>query len=249
MWPADLDISKVSFSNIRASGKGKAVYVNYDGRNSVVLQTPDLDIPFDTGSYYESGPDGGKWAIKVSLRGHDSDDKMKNLHDKLVELDELILAAAKKNSFAWFKKKNMSDEMIENLYTPQVKVSVDKETGEPNGRFPPNFTFKISKYDGKVQCDCYDGNEKPVKKMNVENEDEDDFVMLGASYDPDNHEGLFKGGTKVKVIMKCFGLWFSASGFGVKWNATQMRVKAQQKFDNYSFLDDSDDDGEEVTAP
>ena len=72
--PSDVQLSKMSFSDLKPYGKGKRAFVNYmvmvDGeprRESLVIQTPDMAIPFDTGSYYENGNGGGKWAVKVSF--------------------------------------------------------------------------------------------------------------------------------------------------------------------------------------
>ena len=36
--------------------------------------------------------------------------------------------------------------MVENVYTPIIKVSVDSETGaKPDGKWPPAFKFKTNK--------------------------------------------------------------------------------------------------------
>jgi len=245
--PIEVSTDKLSFSDLKPYGKGKRSFINVNGREMLVIQTPEMDIPFDTGSYYESGPNGGKWALKVSFRGMDGDEKLKNFHDMLENLDSHIMAAGKENSAKWFKKKNMSDEMIQSLYTPQLKVSMDKDTGEPDGKYPPSFTFKIAKYNGKTGCDCYDSDTK--KLMNVDDNSQEDYVNLGSEYDPENHDGVFKAGVKVKAILKCNGIWFTQTGFGVIWNATQIRIKAPTRFENYSFLDDSDEETAEDVQP
>ena len=143
-------------------------------------------------------------------------------------------------------KKNMSDEMIQSLYQRQLKVSIDKETGEPDGKYPPSFTFKITKYDGKTSCDCFDNNKN---LLNVDDNSKEDFVNLGTEYDPENHDGIFKSGVKVKAILKCNGIWFTQTGFGVLWNATQIRINVPERFENYSFLDDSSDEENDEKPP
>ena len=237
--PSEVNVDKVSFSDLKPYGKGKRSFININGREMLVIQTPEMDIPFDTGSYYESGPNSGKWPVKVSFRGMESDKKLKEFHDMLNDMDEYILKIAKKNSSKWFKKKNMSDEMLRSLYQKQLKVSIDKDSGEPDGKYPPSFTFKITKYDGKSSCDCFD---KDKNLMNVDDNSKDDYVNLGSEYDPENHDGVFKSGVKVKAILKCNGIWFTQTGFGVLWNATQIRINVPEKFENYSFLDDSSDE-------
>ena len=76
-----------------------------------------------------------------------------------------------------------------------VKVSLDSETGEPNGKWAPTFAFKIVKRDGKVLCDCYDSDKKELVLEG------DNAVDL---------ETMFKKGTKVKMILRCNGLWIAS---------------------------------------
>ena len=77
---------------------------------------------------------------------------------------------------SWFKK-NKSMEVLKDSYTPMMKLSKDKETGEPDGKYPPRFTFKIKQYDGEVQCKCFKHGER--EPMNVSDKSKDDFVLLG----------------------------------------------------------------------
>lgn len=244
--PSEIAVEKLSFSDLKPYGKGKRSFININGREMVVIQTPEMDIPFDTGSFYESGPNGGKWPVKVSFRGMENDKKLRDFHDMLHNMDEYVMQMAKQNSSAWFKKKKMSDEMIQSLYQRQLKVSIDKDSGEPDGKYPPSFTFKITKYDGKTTCDCYDKNRN---LMNVDDNSKDDYVNLGSEYDPENHDGIFKSGVKIKAILKCNGIWFTQTGFGVLWNATQIRINVPERFENYSFLDDSSDEESDEKPP
>ena len=49
----------------------------------------------------------------------------------------MIMNSAKENSQAWFKKAKISEETISELYTLQIKVSVDPETGNLTGSDAP----------------------------------------------------------------------------------------------------------------
>ena len=107
MKPTDFDVTSVKYSPVKTYTSGaKAVYMNIN-EGPIHLQVPELDIPFDSGTYYPSGDDDGfgKFAIKTSLKGYDSDAKIKEFHDKLLELDQKICDDAMKNSQSWFKKK------------------------------------------------------------------------------------------------------------------------------------------------
>ena len=83
---------------------------------------------------------------------------MKEFHDMLVSFDNHLVDLAYNNRKEWFGAKyaKHTRETIESLYTPMVKVSIDKDTGEPTGKYPPRFGFKINMWEGTHQCKVYD---------------------------------------------------------------------------------------------
>lgn len=235
MKPENVDVSKINFSDLKTLDNGaKLIYMNY-GKVPIYIQTPEFDIPFDTGSFYEDKPGTGKFAVKVSLNGHDSDKKVKSFHDMLEKIDQYLIESAVKHGAPWFKKPKLTSEVASELYTKMLKVSVDDE-GEPDGRYPPSFSFKIVKRDGKVLCKVFDEEQNEV---NVDNSDEDGYIDL---------ENSFKKNTKVKMLLKCNGIWIASGKFGYTWRAEQIRIKVPPSFDNYAFIpSDDEDDREEVT--
>ena len=95
-----------------------------------------------------------------------------------------------------------------------IKISTDEETGEPNGKFPPRFAFKINKYDNVHQCKVYDSNRK---LFNIDNPDKDDYKSLS--------EDVLVKGASMSVGLKCNGIWIANGKFGCTWKAEQIRVK------------------------
>ena len=230
MKAGDFNVDNVKFSPVKKLDNGaNIIYTNYDS-GSIYIQSPELDIPFDSGTFFEDKPGTGKCPVKVSLKSHDTEGSIKDFHDKIGEFDNYIKKMAKENSVAWFKKKNMSAEKIDNLYTPMLKVSVDSETGEPNGKYPPQFTFKVVKRDHKVLCKCYDSDKN---LLNVEDTEQEDYKSL---------EDLLKKGSKVRMLLKCNGLWIAGGKFGCTWKAEQVKIKAAPGFTDYAFLEDSDEE-------
>ena len=246
MKSSEMDFSKITFSELKTlKNGGKQVYVNYDN-HGIFVQTPELEVPFDSGKFFpnDKNEGSGKYAVEVSLKGHDTEGSVKDFADMLSNLEESILNSAKENSMGWFKK-NKSMEVLKDSYTPMMKLSKDKETGEPDGKYPPRFTFKIKQYDGEVQCKCFKHGER--EPMNVSDKSKDDFVLLGIPIPYDQrlsikHQGVFKKGTKVKMVLRCNGIWITNGKFGCTWAAEQLRIKLPESFDNYSFLDDTDEE-------
>lgn len=245
-----VNIDSVKFSEVKTGKSGnKNVYINNDDRSRIFIQTPELEIPFDSGNFWpnEKHPGSGKYDVRVQLKGWNVEGSpAKDLYDMLTAFDERIKAEAKKESLAWLKKKQVTEEIISEKYTSMVNFKINDETGEPDDRFPPTFKFKIPQYDGTVECVCFQhGSKEP---MNVNDPEKENYVKLGIHCPYGSkikHEGVFKKGTKVKMVLRCNGIWMSSAGFGCTWSAQQIRIKANPTFDNYSFLDDTD---EEVDA-
>lgn len=231
MKASEFNVNDIKYSPVKTYPSGaKAVYMNMN-EGPIHIQVPEIEIPFDTGTFYPSEAEGfGKYSLKASLKGFQSDEKIKEFHDVMSSLDEKLMDIAMENSQLWFKKKSLTKETIETLYNPMVKVSRDPETGEPNGKYPPQFSFKINKRNGEVQCKCFN-MDKSV--MNTSDESKEDYVDL---------ENKFKKGTKVKMLLSCNGIWIASGKFGCTWKAEQIRINPPVAFDDFSIMDDSDEE-------
>ena len=183
----------------------------------------------------------GKYSIRVSLDNYKTEGHPDNdFYNMLTTMDANILAEGKNNAFPWFKKKSISDELIKEICNPMVKFSTDRETGEITDKYPPTFTFKIMQKDEKILCKCYDGNSS-VKddELNVNNKEEEDHRTL---------ESLLKKKSKVKMLLKCNGVWVVGGKFGCTWRADQIMITPAPGFDDCAFLEDSDDEIDEVVT-
>ena len=227
--PNELNLSEVVFGEIKPMNNGgKIMYVNHNGA-SLNIQTPELRLPFDASCFKDADGKSEKYAFSCSLDNYESSKPMKELFEKLVELDEKVKSYAKENSVAFFKKKTISDETIDELYNPIVKVSKDPETGEPNGKYAPSFKVKINKRDDKIQCKMYDN-----KKVS--------FDINGVTDNPVNIEKLLVKDTRCKMLVCCTGVWIINGKFGCSWKAVQMRLNVATKdLDDYAFRDTEDD--------
>ena len=96
-------------------------------------------------------------------------------------------------------------ETINELYNSTIKVSTDKDTGEPDGKYPPSFTCKIQKWDNKINCRCFDADRN---ELNINDSEKEDFKDL---------EKMFGRGTKLKMILKCKFIWIASGKFGCSW--------------------------------
>ncbi len=234
-------VNNVSFSAVKSlENGGKMIYMNNgEGINPIYIQTPEMKIPFDANYFADDGKDesvsnSGKYSFSLSMDNIDDDEKMKALHDVMTSLDEYIKKEAKKNCSSWFKKPKMSEETINELYTPIVKVSIDQETGEPNGAWAPKIAFKVKKKDGKFV------------KFSVYDKSKTYFDIDKVTENPVDIRNVIMKGALVKVVLKCNGIWIANGKFGCTWVAEQMRIKVPEGgLRDFAIMSDSDEEEEE----
>jgi hypothetical protein len=221
----NIDVSKVTFSAPKVLDNGaKLVYVNYNnGRFSV--QTPWMEMPWKMGVYTEG--EYPKYSIDLSFKGMDDTPELQVFHDKLLELGEKIIDGGVDNGVAWLKKKNPTREVVEAIYNPIVKVSKDKETGEPDGKWPPSMKLKVPRRDGTWECKVQDTN--GVMKIND-------------SENPVNLEDVLVKNTRVRAIMQCVGLWIASGNYMCQWKLVKADVEVPDGYANEEFLEDTDDE-------
>jgi len=218
----DFSSKSVSYSDPKKLGHGgQAIYVNYQGK-PLIIQTPKMYMPWGMGKY-DSGDGNVKYSLDMSFKNMENNANMESFYKAIESFDEKLVDDAVNNSMSWFKKKKQSKEVCKALYAPMIKVSRDKD-GEPNGKFPPTFKCKVPFRDGVFHCDAYDQNRNLV---------EDDLSTV-----------LVKGGY-CQALIQCVGIWFAGGKFGCSWKIVQMKVTPPAGIHGYSFIDDSDDGGEE----
>ena len=221
----DFDPSKVNFTYAKVMSSGaKLFFLDYDG-GPLFIQSPEMSLAFDP-QMFEDGPDA-KYSVKSSLNLSNSN--CKEFFEKMIGFDERLKSLGKENSVEWFKKKNISDDVIDSMFTPTAKEHIDQETGEPSGRYPPTFGFKVKKKDNKILCRCFDESKVEI---NFNDKTSENHLPI---------EKVLKKNTSVKGLFKCDFVWHSPGKFGCTWSAQQLKVKVPKGFDEYAFMDDEDD--------
>ena len=227
----NIDTSKISFSAPRVLDNGaKLVYMNYNG-GRLSVQTPWMEMPWKMGIFTEG--EYPKYSVDLSFKGMDDTPELTQFHDRFLELQDKIVDAGHENSVAWFKKKQANRDVVEAIFTPMIKVSKDRDTGEPDGKWPPSMKLKVPRRDGTWETKVCD---KSGKSYNVNDPDSGD-----------NMEDLLVKQTRMRGIIQCVGLWISANSFMCQWKLTKAEIEVPETHRNHEFLADSDgEDGEEA---
>ena len=230
----DINVSKITTSKPKSLENGaKLVYVNYDGGRFNV-QTPWTDVPWDSSCYTE-GP-WPKYSFEVSFRGMDTNPKIKAFHDKILEIEEKLVEEGIKNGVSWFKleKSKCTKDVVGSKFGAIVKVSKDKETGEPDGKWPSTMKLKIPYRDNKFGCKLF-------------SKQGEQYLINNANPDHPLEEVLVKN-SKVRCIIRCVGLWIAHGTYMCQWELDRAEVEIPEATSNQSFLPDSDDEDEEFNV-
>ena len=237
--PKNFDINNLEFSEMKTNQYGgKAVYLKYNG-GKFQIQTPKMYLPYGMNDFEikDDGSEevkGHKYTLDMSFKGIDRENdqgassdvkkeakRLKDFHKVLTSIDTKVKEQAKANSIAWLKCKKASSEMIDQQYKSVVNVSVDKDTLEPDGKWPDTAKTKIQYYDGVFKTEVYNDKREPVEIK----------------------EWLVKGAQAASLI-ECTGIWFAGGKFGLGFKVVQSQVlyKPQETYGYCAIaMSDSDD--------
>jgi len=228
-----IDTDKVTFSQPKVLDNGaKLIYVNYES-GKFNVQTPWMDLPWNL-SCFSEGP-YPKYSCELSFRGMDENHKLQGFHDKLLELENHIIDTGVENGSSWFKmpKNKVNRDVISSKFGNMIKVSRDKETGEPDGKYAPTIKLKVP---------CRNGVWEPKLSS-------DSGVAFNINVpEADNIEDILVKNAKIRCIMSCVGLWIASGNYMCQWKLVKGEVKVPESSVNNEFLPDSDESGDEEVA-
>jgi len=132
----------------------------------------------------------------------------------LIAFEQKIKDDALTYSKDWFGKAHKSADVVDALWTPMLKYSKNKATGEFDLTKAPTLRVKITQWEGVWKCEVYD-------------EDENKLFPNPANPCVTPLDFLQKG-VNVACVLQCGGLWFANGKFGITWKLIQA-VGAKQK--------------------
>lgn len=132
----------------------------------------------------------------------------------MIEFEQKIKDDALTYSKDWFGKAHKSADVVDALWTPMLKYSKNKATGEYDLTKAPTLRVKITQWEGVWKCEVYD-------------EDENKLFPNPANPCVTPLDFLQKG-VNVACVLQCGGLWFANGKFGLTWKLIQA-VGAKQK--------------------
>jgi hypothetical protein len=237
---SNLDISKVTFGEIRQNkAGGKTVPIKYNGQ-SLMIRLPKVSYPM--GVAVRESENGTNYTLMATLKGCDpfvkeragaESGELGSLYNFLLDITSRLLETATTNSSKWFGKARSRD-VLQDVMKQSISPSVEKVNGEwvPTGKYPPSLRMKVPVYDGRVAMDVVDSTGKAVD-ITVENIQE-----------------IFPKRVEASVVVTP-SVYVSGQGFGVTWRVSFARVSPPQRLTAAQVFADEleEDDGGVAEAP
>lgn len=209
-----LNVNNIKYSSPKAntSGGKSITILNKLSNTGLRISTP-LMLTWGASDFVdESGKGNGKFELSLQFpndaedKNEDTDAVLKNL----IELENKIKMDALKFSKEWFGKVHKSSDVVDALWTPMLKYSRDKNTGEANMSKAPVLRVKIPQWEGIWKSEIYD---------------EDGIKLFPDPMNQVTPLDFIKKGTQVATIIQCGGLWFANGKFGITWKLVQAVVQ------------------------
>jgi hypothetical protein len=221
--PSQFDVSKISFGEVKSLQSGaRAVNMSYAG-GPLILQLSNVDVPYGLNADDKFGP--VKYSVNLSLNGHDTNPKMKEMFDVLEGVDGRVMGECIEKN--WLRKPGMTQQILKQmkLYKATVKFSEDANTGARKP-YPPTVKVSLRQRNGKFETTFYDTDKKEIKDVPIE-----DLIVKRM---------------RVSALVECTGVWISSVGCGLSWKLSQLKVVSRpDSIRGYGF---QEEEGEAAPA-
>jgi len=192
---------------------GKSVGIfNKENNKTFMFMTP-LMLTWGVGDYEGNK----KYDMALQFRDEDSDE-LRSFQDAMRQFENKIKQDAVKYSKEWFGKAKMTPEVIDALWTPMLKYTKDKITGEPDTSKSPSMRVKVEYYESNI-----DQGRSPWGKTEIY--DNDYNLVFPKEDSQETPLTLISKGSNTATLIRSGGIWFANGKFGVTWRLGQAIVK------------------------
>jgi hypothetical protein len=133
----EFSAKSVQFSKLRKNKNGgKAVYLNAGDNKKLYIQLPFMRSPYGLSAFTDEGT--GRTSYSLDLSFDPDNAQAMDLHDKLKELDDIIVNTVAANSKEWLGKEFNVAVLKEALYKPMVRPGKSSTPPRSSSRFSPS---------------------------------------------------------------------------------------------------------------
>ena len=152
--------ANVQFSKLRKNKNGgKAVYLNAGDNKKLYLQFPFMRSPYGMSAFTDEST--GRTSYSLDLSFDPDNEEAMALHEKLKELDDIIVNTVAANSQEWLGKEFNVEVLKQALYKPMVRPGKEQ--------YPATIKLKVlTKPDGSFVPETYNVQKEQVSLDSVE---------------------------------------------------------------------------------
>ena len=165
---SDFTTSSVNFSKLRKNKNGgKAVYLNAGDNKKLYIQFPFMRSPYGLSAFTDEGT--GRTSYSLDLSFDPDNEEAMALHEKLKELDDIIVNTVAANSQEWLGKEFNVEVLKQALYKPMVRPGKEQYPSTIKLKIltKPDGTFVPESYSMQKQAVPLDSIEKGNKAMAI----------------------------------------------------------------------------------
>ena len=157
---SDFSPASVQFSKLRKNKNGgKAVYLNAGDNKKLYVQLPFMRSPYGLSAYTDEAT--GRTSYSLDLSFDPDNEEAMALHEKLKELDDIIVNTVAANSQEWLGKEFNVEVLKQALYKPMVRPGKEQ--------YPATIKLKVlTKSDGSFVPECYNMSKQMVTLDSIE---------------------------------------------------------------------------------
>lgn len=209
-----LNVNTLVFCAPKATAQGaKSVNIlNPTTKTGLTLSTP-LMLTWGASDYKAEGEEKGNGKFEMSLQfpsDEYANDDTRAFLENMKALEDKIKSNALIYSKEWFGKVHKSSEVVDALWTPMLKYSKDKSTGEYDYSKKPTLRVKLPQWEGNWKSEIYD---EDANKL---------FPSVDGVSSPLD---FLKKGSNVMCIIQFGGIWFINGKFSANWKLVQAMVQ------------------------
>jgi len=234
-----LNVNHIKYSSPKANTSGgKSInLLNKQTNTGLRLCTPVM-LTWGASDFQDPNTGKGNGKYEMSLQFPSDEYKTEDTTlflENMIALENKIKEDAFENSKTWFGKVMKSREVIDALYTPMLKYSKDKNTGEPDMNKAPVLRVKLPIWEGVWKCEIYD---------------EEGHRLFPSQTNPQvTPIDYIQKGINVGSLLQCGGIWFANGKFGVTWKLIQAMVQApKESLSGRCFYKIKDSDKAKITS-
>jgi len=230
-----LNLSNIMYTSPKATDQGaKSVNILNKPTKSILRVLTPLMLTWGAGEFVnKEGVGDGKFSLGLQFPSQEyTNPDVKAFLKNMEDLEAKIKADALLYSKEWFGKVHKSAEVVDALWTPMLKYSKDKTTGDYDYSKPPTLRVKIPTWENKWNIEIYDEDDNKLYPNQ-------DSISTPLDY--------LKKGSNIACLIQFAGIWFVNGKFSASWKLVQAKVqKPRESIQGRCFIKLNKSDNEKL---